>query len=318
VMTDPAVLRENKEHMFDYDHGLQHALWFLKKKADRYASNDTLFSVVQKSIAVPGGNDQHDYMSLARYFWPNKSQPHGMPYIRHDGKVNPEIEKVPDYMMFRNLVKHVQFLALGYHYFDNETYAERAVARLHDWFINPKTRMNPHLQYASLVRGYQTGRAKGIIDFHVVPELLDSVAILQYSDAWKPKMNQHIRFWFAQYIEWLTKSPNGIFEGEAHNNHGTYYDIQRASIYQFLNRTDLAKQVVENASATRIAQQILTSGEQYLETARPFSWFYSVFNLKGMFRLAAIGKQLGVDLHRYQTVDNKGIKQALDFMLPYA
>ncbi|KAI9496966.1 alginate lyase domain-containing protein, partial [Zychaea mexicana] len=321
VVVDPAALRENKQHMHDFDRGLQHALWFLKKKADRYASNDTVFSVVHKSIAVPGAGDKHDYMSLARYYWPNESQPHGMPYIRHDGKVNPEIHKVPDYTQFRNLVKHVQFLALGYHYFDNETYAERATQRIHDWFINPETRMNPHLQYASLVRGYNTGRAKGIIDFHVLPDLLDSVAILQYSQAWqeyKGTTNAHIRYWFAQYIEWLTESPNGIYEMESHNNHGTYYDIQRAAIYRFLDKADLARQVVVNASAARVAQQILTSGEQYLETARPTSWLYSIFNLKALFRLAHISDQLGVDLYGYTTVDNKSIKAALDFVLPYA
>ncbi|KAJ8663057.1 hypothetical protein O0I10_001234 [Lichtheimia ornata] len=317
AMIDPEALRENKKHMHDYDRELQHALWFLKKKADRYVTNTTTFSVIEKSIAVPG-NDSHDYMSLARYFWPNESQPNGMPYIRHDGRVNPEIEKVPDYQHFRNLVKHVQYLSLAYHFFDNETYAAKATQRIHDWFIDSKTRMNPHLQYASLVRGYNTGRAKGIIDFHVLPDLMDSMAILQYSKSWKEGMNRHIRYWFAQYIEWLIKSPNGIFEKESHNNHGTYYDVQRVAIYRFLGKKDLAQQVLQNATASRIAQQILSSGEMYQETARPFSWFYSIFNLKALFQLAHMGRQVGVDLHQYKTVDGKSIRSAVDFMLPYA
>ncbi|KAI9268134.1 alginate lyase domain-containing protein, partial [Phascolomyces articulosus] len=265
-------------------------------------------------------------MSLARYFWPNTSQPNGgMPYIRHDGRVNPEIHKVPDYSMFRNLVKHVQYLALGYHYFGNESYAIRATDRIHQWFIDPELRMNPHLQYASLVRGYKSGRAKGIIDFHVVQELLDSISILQYSQVWKErndkqKINAHLRYWFAQYLEWLTKSPNGIYEMEAHNNHGTFYDVQRVAIYRFLNKMDMARQVIANVTASRIAPQILISGEQYLETARPTSWFYCIFNLKAYFLLGHMGQQTpgAPNLFDYRTIDQKSIQLALDFMLPYA
>ncbi|KAI7850300.1 alginate lyase-domain-containing protein [Circinella umbellata] len=325
VAIDPDILRINKQHMHDYDRGLQHALWFLKKKADRYVTNHTVFSVVNKTIAVPGGNDKHDYMSLARYFWPNTSQPNGMPYIRQDGKTNPEINKVPDYTMFRELVQHVHFLSLGYHYFDNETYAERATQRVYEWFVDPNFRMNPHLQFASLIRGYKTGRAKGVIDFHVVHELLDSISIIQYSDIWqernkKQRINAHLRYWFAQYMIWLTQSPNGIHEMESHNNHGTFYDVQRTSIYLFLNKTELARQVIANASVTRIAPQVLISGEQYMETTRADSWFYCIFNLQAYFTLGRIGERIpnALNLFEYETMDHKSIQLALDFLLPYA
>lgn len=222
AMTDPNVLLVNKQHMpeLEYDRGFQHALWFLKKKADRLLNATTRLTVVGKDKTLAPGHDPHDYVSLARYFWPNKSQPNGLPYERHDGLVNPEIYNVSDYKNFHDLVHEVRFLSLAYHYFDNETYAERATERIHDWFVNPETRMNPHLQYASLVRGYKTGRAKGIIDFHIVPDLLDSVAILQQSRAWKPRMNAHLRHWFSLYMDWLTKSPNGVYERDSHNNHG--------------------------------------------------------------------------------------------------
>lgn len=105
VMVDPHVIQENKKHIYDYDRGLQHALWFLKKKADSYVSNTTRLTVVDKKIAVPG-NDKHDYMSLARYFWPNESRPDGLPYIRKDGQVNPESKQVADYAMLHAFVSY--------------------------------------------------------------------------------------------------------------------------------------------------------------------------------------------------------------------
>lgn len=99
---------------------------------------------------------------------------------------------------------------------------------------------------------------------------------------------------------------------------GTYYDVQRACIHRFLNQHDLARQVLENATASRIAEQIRPSGEMYLETARANSWFYSIFNLKGLFALAELGESLGLDLYHYETVDGKGLKRALDYLVPYA
>ncbi|ORY97962.1 alginate lyase domain-containing protein, partial [Syncephalastrum racemosum] len=260
----------------------------------------------------------NDYVSLARYFWPNNSTANGLPYIRRDGYVNPDIKKVPDYDQFRDAVQQIQYLSLAYHYFDNTTYAQKASKRVADWFINPKSRMNPHLQYASLVRGYDSGRAKGIIDLHVLPDLLDAIAILQHSPVWPKGYNAQLRWWTMQYIRWLRESPNGQFEQSAHNNHGTFYDVQLASLYLFLGDKHNAREVINNATALRIAPQISTTGEQYQETARPFSWFYSIFNLQGLIRLAEIGRQVGVDLYTYQTVDGKGVRPALDFLLPYA
>ena len=46
-------------------------------------------SVMEKLNTPPSG-DKHDYMSLAPYFWPNPDTKDGLPYIRKDGKTNPD------------------------------------------------------------------------------------------------------------------------------------------------------------------------------------------------------------------------------------
>ena len=46
-------------------------------------------SVMQKTKVPPSG-DKHDYMSIAPYFWPDPATKDGLPYVRKDGKVNPE------------------------------------------------------------------------------------------------------------------------------------------------------------------------------------------------------------------------------------
>ena len=48
-------------------------------------------SVIQKERAAISG-DKHDYLSLARYYWPDPNEPDGLPYIVRDGVSNPELE----------------------------------------------------------------------------------------------------------------------------------------------------------------------------------------------------------------------------------
>src|SRR5882757_6883965 len=44
-------------------------------------------TVIDKPQASPSG-DAHDYVSFARYYWPDPTKPDGLPYLSHDGKHN--------------------------------------------------------------------------------------------------------------------------------------------------------------------------------------------------------------------------------------
>src|SRR6187401_3332110 len=48
------------------------------------------YSVINKNEVAPSG-DKHDYLSYARYWWPDPDKGDGMPYIRHDGKTNKDL-----------------------------------------------------------------------------------------------------------------------------------------------------------------------------------------------------------------------------------
>ena len=64
----------------------------LKKEADRLSDAQPL-SVMMKE-KTPASGDKHDYMSQARYFWPDPAKPDGLPYINRDGISNPELNKL--------------------------------------------------------------------------------------------------------------------------------------------------------------------------------------------------------------------------------
>jgi hypothetical protein len=78
----------------------------------------TLITVVDKEL-TPSSGDIHDYMSMGRYWWPDHTKVDGVPYIRKDGKSNPEIEKLDRYPL-SDFATSVESLALAYYLTGNE------------------------------------------------------------------------------------------------------------------------------------------------------------------------------------------------------
>src|SRR5262249_4287316 len=135
----------------------------------------------KKSVA---GADPLDYVSFAPYFWPNPDTPDGLPYVRRDGRHNDELVRQGDREHF-GAVKHAVYaLALGYYFTGDAKYAEHAAVLLRAWFLDARTRMNPHLNHAQAVPGGATGRPAGLIEFRDMPQLVDALGLLEASTVW--------------------------------------------------------------------------------------------------------------------------------------
>jgi hypothetical protein len=290
------------------------ALAKLRSDAEK-AMNTKPLSVTQKEMTPPSG-DKHDYLSLARYWWPDPAKPDGLPYIRRDGEVNPEITKVPDHENLNRVLDSSKTLALAYYLFGEERYAAHAAKLLRVWFLDPETRMNPNLQFAQATRGRNTGRGSGLIDSRRLSFAVDTVGLLENSPSWTETDRKGIKQWFSDYLNWLRTSKNGRQESQAPNNHGSYYDTQVVSIALFLGDTRLATTVL-NAEKDRISRQIRKDGSQPLELERTRALWYSTFNIAALFQLAKLGENVGVNLWNYRAKDGASLQRALDFLTPY-
>lgn len=289
----------------------------LLKDADE-ALNDSLFSVVFKTQTPPSG-DKHDYISYGPYWWPDPEKTDGLPWIRKDGEINPLTrDNTTDYTAKSQFFSNTSDLSLAYFFSGNEVYAQKAIELLKVWFLDEQTKMNPNLDFAQGIPGINVGRGIGIIDFAGITKIITAIEILEIENAIDSEMRDDLRQWFSDYLNWLQTSENGIFEDNTKNNHGTWYDVQLVSIQLFLNKKEEAKNVLETAKSKRLTSQIEPNGAQPHELARTKTLSYSTMNLRGMTQLAHLGTKVNVDLWNFSPANQGSIKQAYEFLKPYA
>lgn len=309
----PAALVSVKQKTDQKDPALQPALAALITAADASLKHGP-YSVVYKDKVPPSG-DKHDYMSVGPYWWPDSSKANGLPYIRKDGQINPERYAIKDDEYQNAISEDIYHLGLAWYYTADKKYAAHASKLLKTWFLDPATRMNPHLNYGQAIPGITEGRGIGLIDLHNVPMLIDGIQLLK--DALAPADYKAIQAWYKQYLNWMRTSPVGLDEADELNNHGTWYDVQQVAIALFTEQPALAKQILEEQTKKRIATQLEVDGQQPKELARTLSWNYSLFNLRAFFELALLAENVDVDLWHYES-GGKSLQKAFTWLLPYA
>jgi len=288
----------------------------LIRNADK-EMNTVLVPVTEKTIIAPTG-DNHDYVSMGPYWWPDESKPDGLPYIRKDGQRNPEIQKLDRYKI-DGLAKNVRALSYAYFFTGEEKYAQKAVESLKIWFLNEKTRMNPNLNFGQMIPGRNggKGRAEGIIDTYTFVELVDCMKILSKSRAMKAKDYEGLKKWFSDYLDWLLESEIGKDERSAKNNHGLAYDVQVTAYALFAERNDIALDFINSFAENRLFKQIEPDGSQPLELARTIALHYSIFNIEHAMDMCDLAKAYNIDLFNSESEDGRSISKSIDYIRVY-
>lgn len=285
---------------------------------EKQAKHDLMMkplSVMSKDY-VPASGTKHDYVSLARYAWPDETKPNGLPYIMRDGISNPELNKF-DRNKLSIMSDAIYRLSLAYFFSGDENYAKKATELIHVWFLDKSTKMNPNLRYAQHVPGETTGRCYGVIDAYSFVNMLDGVQLLEKSKSFTAKDSKLLKAWFSRLLNWLLTHPQAIEESRQKNNHAIAYDVQVAAYSLYTGNKNVFNDLIEQFPKRRIATQIAADGRQPYELKRTLAFGYSHYNLHHIIDLMLMVKHQGLDINKYCINGEHSFFKAMDFLAPY-
>jgi hypothetical protein len=278
------------------------------------------YSVLDKTGVAPSG-DRHDYWHPAPYWWPNPATADGLPYVRRDG------ERVPGTLLYepgseaydrtrlQRLFDDATVLALAFRATGDVRFGSHAARLVRTWFVDPATRMNPHLLYAQVRPGHSEVQGFGVIEMKDLYFLLDAVRILERAGALDAADSAGLRAWLGEYLVWLRTSPQAAFERAGRNNHGTCYDLQLGAIAAYLDDTPVLLEVLRRIRS-RLVDQFDADGRQPEELRRTQTQHYAAFNMQSWLNLARLAETCGFDLWGHEGKDGRSLRRGLDWLLP--
>jgi hypothetical protein len=260
--------------------------------------------------------DPHEYYSEAPYYWPNPDNPTG-PYLRKDGQANPA-RIVANQSSFSAMSETVFSLGVASFLLDDPAYGKRAAVLIHTWFLNPRTRMNPDLDYAQSIPGVNNGRGAGMVDGRYFVRAIQGMEFLEQTSNWDPKDEAAVHKWFEDYLRWLLTSRNATDEQMSGNNHASWWAAQVAAVSSFVGDSKAQQMAFTFYKDRLLPRQILPNGSAPREELRTRSLRLSSFNLEAFSTICRIAQvRGGGDLWNYRARSGASIATALDYLSPY-
>jgi Alginate lyase len=284
------------------------------RAADIALKLDPVTITTWRSKLSQGGPD--DFYSEADYFWPDPKKSHGLPYINRDGQSNPDIFS-KHRMAMRHLGDAVAALAAACKITGQDRYAAKAAGLLRVFFLDPKTRMNPNLQYAQAVPGSSPGRSWGIIDGLHLIEIPPAITAMEKSPAFTPDLVAGLKRWFQEMADWMVASKNGRAEATAKNNHAVAFWLQIACYARFTGDEAELAECRRQFKEVFLPNQMAADGSFPLELQRTKPYGYSIFQLDNMATLCQVLSTPRDNLWEFKLPDGRGMRQAMKFLFPW-
>jgi hypothetical protein len=257
----------------------------------------------------------NDYVSEGPYWWPDPKNPGG-PYIRKDGERNPG-RFLGNRNDLADMCEAVLALSMAAYFLGDAHSAGHAAKVLSVWFLDPKTRMNPHLEFGQAIRGHNDGRGAGMIDTVSLIHAAQGIALMERAGKLDRGVAAGMRRWYADYLKWMTTSKKGLDEKKASNNHATWWTAQVAAYAGYVDDPATRTMAWDHCRNYLVPSQVQPNGSCPREEARTRSLSYSSSNLDGFSVICRLAQMDGVDLWRYRTPKGTGVEKAFYYLMPY-
>ena len=256
----------------------------------------------------------NDYFSEGNYWWPDPDAPDGAPFIQRDGLEYPGNFKAHRVSLMK-MKQAVAALAAAWRLTGRAEYAHKAAVMLREFFLDPATRMAPHMRYAQAVPGHSTGRGIGIIDTLHLVEV--AMAILALRDTIDAATLRGLREWFGEFALWLMTHPYGRDELTHANNHAVSFVLQVAGFARLTGDAERLRFCRERFRTTLLPDQMASDGGFPRELRRTKPYGYSLFQLDNLALLAHVASTADDDLWTFALEDGRCLARGLEFMVPY-
>jgi hypothetical protein len=284
------------------------------KAADAALKLAPLTITAQRAKLSEGG--LNDFYSNGDYWWPDPAKPDGLPYVQRDGESNPGNFNFHR-MVMREMRDAVSALGAAYRITKEDRYAAKAAELLRVFFLDERTRMNPHLKYAQAIPGRTPGRGIGIIDTLHLAEVPLAIRAMQDSPAFPADAIAGLKKWFADYTDWMITSTNGQQEANAGNNHAPAYWLQIATFATFTGDESRLAECRRRFKEVFVPRQMTNDGSFPQELRRTKPYGYSIFQLDNMASLCQVLSAPQDDLWKFELPDGRGIKKAMAYLYPF-
>ncbi|HEY6643335.1 alginate lyase family protein [Povalibacter sp.] len=267
-------------------------------------------SVRDKTGCAHSG-DPADYLSVAPYFHIDAAGT-----VRHlDGQRNDAATRgtmaslTNDRAALDQLVTDACSTALAGTLTGDRTFLEHTARMLRAWFIASGTRMNPHMRFAQVTPGRETGNAWGIVDFRGFWPLLDAIVLTSRAGLLSDDEQGTLKSWFEAFL--VDVDTRGI--GREPNNIAVWNDLVVAALAAFVGRHARAAEVLADLPL-RFASQLSAFGVPVNELKRTRPLHYGLFLAQGLINSAWLGRRLGIDLWAYSASQHRSIAMLLRFL----
>lgn len=276
----------------------------------------SLRSAALPAFATSFGAAPGDFLSMGDYWWPNPKTADGLPYVSRDGQTNPD-NFIAHRMLMREMRDAVANLAAGYLVSGDAAYAVRASEWLRVFFVDPATRMNPHLRFAQAVPGVTSGRSFGLIDTLHLAEVALAAQAIAPAPGVPAETSAAVRRWFADYLDWLRTSAPGREEAAAKNNHSVAYWLQIAAFARLTGDEARLAETREVFLGRLLPAQLAPDGSFPRELRRTKPYGYSIFQLDNVALLTELLSTPERNLWTFVLPDGRSVAQAVAFLYPY-
>ena len=263
------------------------------------------------SSVAPSG-DPHDYYNIINNFRPAelgdgtfdltapfvKAKRVPGTYLYEDGSEQWDVSRI-------SAMQHnVTVWSLAYFFSEDKRFSKKAVEAVDKWFINPKTRMNPHMEYSQVKWNHNITlwKGDGVIEFRGVFFLLDAIRLLQLAGQFSDEQNEQLLEWFSAFLEWLETSDLAIRTMVTSDFYGLWYDCMVSSIAVFVGDDVKAMKYFYDVQS-RLRAHLDDDRIFRLEKPKTHCEHLTMFALEGWNAMARLAQSMGVDVWNYYIKD---------------